>query len=158
MPPWIMARDLGKPKCAVHGHGVLPSCAFRHPAARPSRGRCQQHAAPAQLFIDIQEHLLHRSLPCPGTSRDNADQMAESLPDMRLSYIFFDHIRAGTRLVLVGDVDQLPSVGPGNVFRELVQCGVIPVTDASTLARYSSCVFSAASAALPAGMNVNPAP
>ena len=25
-------------------------------------------------------------------------------------------------------MDQLPSVGPGNVFRELVQCGVIPVT------------------------------
>lgn len=51
-----------------------------------------------------------------------------TMSDMRLSYIFFDHIRAGTRLVLVGDVDQLPSVGPGNVFRELVQCGVIPVT------------------------------
>ncbi len=51
-----------------------------------------------------------------------------TMSDMRLSHIFFDHIRTGTRLVLVGDVDQLPSVGPGNVFRELVQCGVIPVT------------------------------
>ncbi len=51
-----------------------------------------------------------------------------TMSDMRLSYLFFAHIRAGSRLVLVGDVDQLPSVGPGNVFRELVQCGVIPVT------------------------------
>ncbi len=51
-----------------------------------------------------------------------------TMSDMRLSHIFFAHIRTGTRLVLVGDVDQLPSVGPGNVFRELVQCGVIPVT------------------------------
>ncbi len=51
-----------------------------------------------------------------------------TMSDMRLSYIFFAHIRTGTRLVLVGDVDQLPSVGPGNVFRELVQCGMIPVT------------------------------
>lgn len=51
-----------------------------------------------------------------------------TMSDMRLSHIFFAHIRAGSRLVLVGDVDQLPSVGPGNVFRELVQCGVIPVT------------------------------
>ena len=51
-----------------------------------------------------------------------------TMADMRLSYEFFAHIPLGTRLVLVGDVNQLPSVGPGNVFRELVQCGVIPVT------------------------------
>ena len=51
-----------------------------------------------------------------------------TMSDMRLSYEFFDHIKKGTRLVLVGDVNQLPSVGPGNVFRELVMCGVIPVT------------------------------
>ena len=58
-----------------------------------------------------------------------------TMSDMRLSYIFFDHIRTGSRLVLVGDVDQLPSVGPGNVFRELVQCGIIPVTVLDTIFR-----------------------
>ena len=58
-----------------------------------------------------------------------------TMSDMRLSHIFFDHIRTGSRLVLVGDVDQLPSVGPGNVFRELVQCGVIPVTVLDTIFR-----------------------
>lgn len=51
-----------------------------------------------------------------------------SMADMALSFQFFNHIRQGARLVLVGDVNQLPSVGSGNVFRELVQCGVIPVT------------------------------
>lgn len=51
-----------------------------------------------------------------------------TMADMRLSAIFFSCIKKGTRLVLVGDVDQLPSVGPGNVFRELVMCSVIPVT------------------------------
>ena len=51
-----------------------------------------------------------------------------TMADMRLSYEFFTHIKNGTRLVLVGDINQLPSVGPGNVFRELVMCGVIPVT------------------------------
>ena len=48
--------------------------------------------------------------------------------DMRLGYEFFSHIKKGTRLILIGDINQLPSVGPGNVFRELIQCGVIPVT------------------------------
>lgn len=51
-----------------------------------------------------------------------------TMSDMALSFQFFNHIKPGARLVLVGDVNQLPSVGPGNVFRELVQCGVIPVT------------------------------
>ena len=51
-----------------------------------------------------------------------------TMSDMRLSFEFFSHIKEGTRLVLVGDVNQLPSVAPGNVFRELVMCGVIPVT------------------------------
>ena len=51
-----------------------------------------------------------------------------TMSDMWLSWAFFGHIKKGTRLVLIGDVNQLPSVGPGNVFRELVMCGVIPVT------------------------------
>lgn len=51
-----------------------------------------------------------------------------SMVDMRLGYEFFSHIKKGTRLILIGDINQLPSVGPGNVFRELIQCGVIPVT------------------------------
>lgn len=58
-----------------------------------------------------------------------------TMSDMRLSYLFFAHIRAGSRLVLVGDVNQLPSVGPGNVFRELVQCGIIPTTVLDTIFR-----------------------
>lgn len=51
-----------------------------------------------------------------------------TMSDMWLSWAFFKHIKKGTRLVLIGDVNQFPSVGPGNVFRELVMCGVIPVT------------------------------
>ncbi len=46
-------------------------------------------------------------------------------------YLFYALIRAvppGSQLLLVGDVDQLPSVGPGNVLRDLLQCGEIPVT------------------------------
>lgn len=34
----------------------------------------------------------------------------------------------GTRLVLVGDPDQLPSVGPGDVLRDVVRSGTVPVT------------------------------
>lgn len=51
----------------------------------------------------------------------------QSMVDMRLASVFYRHIHKGTRIVLVGDVNQLPSVGPGNVFRELVLCGIVPL-------------------------------
>lgn len=56
----------------------------------------------------------------------NADEV--SMVDMHLMYEFMRHIKAGTRILLLGDVKQLPSVGPGDVFRQLITCGMIPVT------------------------------
>ena len=43
----------------------------------------------------------------------------------------------GARLVLVGDADQLPSVGPGNVLRDIVASGVLPVTRLTDIFRQS---------------------
>lgn len=51
-----------------------------------------------------------------------------SMADMWLTAQLFSRLKPGTKLVLVGDADQLPSVGPGNVFREMIACGLIPVT------------------------------
>lgn len=51
-----------------------------------------------------------------------------SMVDMWLAKQFFSRIQPGTKVVLVGDPDQLPSVGAGNVFKEMIQCGIIPVT------------------------------
>lgn len=51
-----------------------------------------------------------------------------SMMDMWLARQFFVRVRKGTKVVLVGDVDQLQSVGAGDVFRELINCGLIPVT------------------------------
>lgn len=51
-----------------------------------------------------------------------------SMIDMFLANSFFGSIKLGTRVVLLGDKDQLESVGPGNVFKEMIESGVIPVT------------------------------
>lgn len=51
-----------------------------------------------------------------------------SMVDQWLAWQFFRRIADGAKVVLVGDADQLPSVGAGNVFRELISSGVIPVT------------------------------
>lgn len=51
-----------------------------------------------------------------------------SMIDMWLAQQFFSRVKPTTRVILVGDVDQLQSVGAGDVFRELINCGLIPVT------------------------------
>lgn len=51
-----------------------------------------------------------------------------TMADMVLAFELFSRITEGTRVLLLGDVEQLPSVGPGNVFRELLECGRIPTT------------------------------
>ena len=51
-----------------------------------------------------------------------------SMIDMWLARQFFQRVKPGTKVVMVGDVDQLQSVGAGDVFRELINCGKISVT------------------------------
>jgi len=49
-----------------------------------------------------------------------------SMLDIFLMEALLDALPRSTRLVLVGDVDQLPSVGPGRVLRDIIESGAIP--------------------------------
>lgn len=49
-----------------------------------------------------------------------------SMLDMYLTWHLFQALPPRCRLVLVGDTDQLPSVGPGAVLSELISCGEVP--------------------------------
>jgi exodeoxyribonuclease V alpha subunit len=50
-----------------------------------------------------------------------------SMLDITLAAHLFDAVGPGSRLVLVGDADQLPSVGPGNVLHDLIASERVPV-------------------------------
>lgn len=50
-----------------------------------------------------------------------------SMVDILLMNGLLKAIKPGTRLILVGDVDQLPSVGPGNVLGDIIQSGMVKV-------------------------------
>jgi exodeoxyribonuclease V alpha subunit len=60
-----------------------------------------------------------------------------SMIDILLMNHLVKAVEAGTHLLLVGDVDQLPSVGPGNVLRDLIRSGQVPVTRLETIFRQS---------------------
>lgn len=49
-----------------------------------------------------------------------------SMVDLMLMYHLVKAIPEGCRLIMVGDADQLPAVGAGNVLRDLLESGVIP--------------------------------
>lgn len=49
-----------------------------------------------------------------------------SMVDVFMADALTQAIAKGTRLVLVGDVDQLPSVGPGSVLRDAIASGIVP--------------------------------
>ena len=83
---------------------------------------------------------IHKAVGLTGEEGEEEWNRGESMPDdliiadefsmvdMFLADRFFSSIKAGARLVMVGDKDQIESVGPGNVFKEMIDSGEIPVT------------------------------
>ncbi len=61
-----------------------------------------------------------------------------SMVDLALALAVVDALPQRGRFILVGDVDQLPSVGPGAVLRDLVASRRIPVVRLDTIFRQSS--------------------
>jgi len=69
-----------------------------------------------------------------------------SMVDILLMYHLLRAVSPSTHLILVGDVDQLPSVGPGNVLRDIIDSGLFPVvrlTEIFRQARKSAIVVNA---------------
>lgn len=58
-----------------------------------------------------------------------------SMVDVFIFRALLKALAPGTRLILVGDANQLPSVGPGQVLRDLIECAQFPVTSLETIYR-----------------------
>jgi len=87
------------------------------------------------------EHDHSNPLPCDLLVVDEV-----SMLDISLAASLFDAVNPeNTRVLLVGDADQLPSVGPGNVLHDLIEAGVpvIKLTRVFRQARESQIVTNA---------------
>jgi len=96
---------------------------------------------------------IHRLLEVSGTMDDagregrfarNADNPLEvdviiidemSMVDIYLMHALLEAIVPGTRLILVGDQNQLPSVGPGSVLRDIIRSEAFPVVKLTRIFR-----------------------
>lgn len=65
-----------------------------------------------------------------------------SMMDLQQMAMLLRHVKDSTRVVLIGDPDQLPSVGAGNVLLDLIQSGEIPVYLLSKIYRQKSAQYS----------------
>ena len=80
-------------------------------------------------------HRLLEYVPGEGFKRNADDPLLydmiivdeASMVDVPLLHALLAAIPAGTRLIMVGDSDQLPSVGPGDALRDIIASGVIRV-------------------------------
>jgi len=72
-------------------------------------------------------------LPCTAVILDEV-----SMVDTRLLHSLMKALRLSCRVILVGDPDQLPSVGPGNILRDLIQSDVVPMVQLTEIFRQAA--------------------
>ncbi len=76
------------------------------------------------LGCSINEETLKRYFEKNSSNKLDADAVIvdeASMIDIELAASMLRAIKTGTRLIIVGDADQLPSVGPGNVLRDIIE-------------------------------------
>lgn len=61
-----------------------------------------------------------------------------SMVDINIMHSLLKAVAIGTRLILVGDIDQLPSVGPGNVLKDIIRSGCFPVVKLEKIFRQAA--------------------
>ena len=61
-----------------------------------------------------------------------------SMVDITLMHALLKAVSRGTRLILVGDVNQLPSVGPGSVLKDVIESGAFPVVKLTKIFRQAT--------------------
>ena len=117
----VIIRMLGR-------EGDVELCA---PTGRAAKRMAEAAGRPARTI----HRLLEYNGEGEGFAR-NADNPLDadavivdetSMVDIFLMKALLEALRPGTRLILVGDADQLPSVGAGNVLRDLIAAGTLPV-------------------------------
>ncbi len=102
----------------------------------------------------MEAQTIHRMLEVSGAPGDNSGNFEKnsdnpieadviiidemSMVDINLMYHLLRAIPVGTRLILVGDVDQLPSVGPGNVLRDIIDSECFKVVKLNKIFRQAS--------------------
>ncbi|MEW6109004.1 MAG: ATP-dependent RecD-like DNA helicase [Nitrospirota bacterium] len=109
-------------------------------------GRAAKRMSEATGYEAKTIHRLLEYSPKNGGFRKNEEDRLDSdlivideasMADTILMHSLLNAVPENATLVLVGDVDQLPSVGPGNVLKDIIDSGVIPTVSLNEIFRQS---------------------
>ncbi len=98
-------------------------------------------------MLEVNGALVEENEGRRGMFERNADNPLEadvviidemSMVDITLLYALLQAIDGDTRLILVGDTDQLPSVGPGNVLKDIIASGCFPTVTLQKIFRQAA--------------------
>jgi exodeoxyribonuclease V alpha subunit len=121
---------------------ILKAKAVRVHLAAPT-GRAAQRLAETTGGFASTIHRLLKYDPAAGFTANESHPLATdflivdevSMLDTRLASALLQAVPSRAHLLLVGDTDQLPSVGPGNVLQDLISASGAPVTRLSVIFR-----------------------
>jgi exodeoxyribonuclease V alpha subunit len=117
------------------------SFALASPTGRAAKRLSEATGHPASTI-----HRLLEFSPVEGFKHDETNPLnldflvvdEASMLDLLLMNHLLKAVRPGTHVLFVGDVDQLPSVGAGDVLRDMLRSGVAPVTRLNSIFRQAA--------------------
>jgi exodeoxyribonuclease V alpha subunit len=135
----------GKTTCLKALIAVLSAQDVRYALASPT-GRAAKRLSEATGQPASTIHRLLGFSPIEGFKHNEDNPLnvkflvvdEASMLDLLLMHHLLKAVRPGTHLLFVGDIDQLPSVGAGDVLRDLIASGATPVTRLTTIFRQAA--------------------
>jgi exodeoxyribonuclease V alpha subunit len=124
---------------SLETHGM--KYALASPTGRAAKRLSEATGRPARTI-----HRLLEYSPVEGFKHNDENPLdldflvvdEASMLDLLLTNNLLKAVQPGTRILFVGDVDQLPSVGAGDVLRDLIDSKVVPVTRLNTIFRQAA--------------------
>jgi exodeoxyribonuclease V alpha subunit len=109
------------------------------PTGRAAKRMSEMTGHPAKTIHRLLEYSLHKH----GFQRDEKNPLEcdlliideASMIDTVLMYHLLKAVPAPATCIFVGDVNQLPSVGPGNVLNDMIACGALAVVELNEIFR-----------------------
>ena len=135
----------GKTTCLKALIALLDAQHKKYALASPT-GRAAKRLAEATGQHASTIHRLLEPSPTLGFKRNLENPLEvdflvvdeASMLDLLLTNHLLKAVKPGTHILFVGDVDQLPSVGAGDVLRNIISSGIAPVTRLTTIFRQAA--------------------
>ncbi len=135
----------GKTTCLKALITALEAQGKSYALASPT-GRAAKRLSEATGHSASTIHRLLEFSPGAGFKRNGENPLAveflvvdeASMLDVLLTNNLLKALRPGTHILFVGDIDQLPSVGAGDVLRNMIGSGVLPVTRLTEIFRQAA--------------------